>query len=162
MSLITKKICGIVILSLLILFLPQVSENKETDSTFSNHLLLQDIINYVESVENNVYNIQRATIYHAVPWQTNKDNLVTASGFRLNPNFDHQQYRILAVSRDLLVGHFSYGDSVLVTGTGRFDGIWRIEDTMNVRFTNTIDFLVDLDIRGGLYSDVKLIALNNK
>lgn len=86
--------------------------------------------------------INRASVYQAVPEQTNADNLTTASGFKLNPEFNHLQYRILAVSRDLLE-IFEYGDSVLVSGTTGFDGWWYIHDTMNKRYKNTVDFLTD-------------------
>lgn len=98
--------------------------------------------------------ISRASVYQAIPEQTNHDNLTTASGFKLNPYFDHYQYRILAVSRDLLT-IFEYGDSVLVSGTIDFDGWWYVHDTMNKRYTNTVDFLTDLGTYT-LYTNITL------
>ena len=100
--------------------------------------------------------IQRATVYQAVPNQTNSDNFTTASGFRLNKDFNHLQYRIIAVSRDLLQ-HISYGDTVTVIGTTYFDGKWIVHDTMNKRYTRTIDFLTDLDQPNILYNNITLI-----
>jgi 3D (Asp-Asp-Asp) domain-containing protein len=99
--------------------------------------------------------IDRATVYQAVPHQTNSDNFTTASGFRLNTEFDHAKYRILAVSRDLLE-IVSYGDTVFVSGTIEFDGYWIVHDTMNKRYTRTIDFLTDLNQPNRLYNNVLL------
>lgn len=139
--------------------IPLKVDNISNNNDYAVVEFVNNVNRFSESISNMSINIRRATIYHAVPWQTNNDNFTTASGFQLNTDFDHYQYRILAVSRDLLKGHISYGDTVLVTGTGTYDGLWRVEDTMNRRYTKTIDFLVDLDTKFGLYSDIELFVM---
>ena len=106
-----------------------------------------------------VIEIDRATVYQAVPWQTNEDNFNTASMFRLNKKFNHYQYRVLAISRDLLK-HLTFGDTVYVKGTD-YEGLWVVNDLMNKRFTKTIDFLIDPDMPNGLWHDVHLIKRKN-
>lgn len=85
-----------------------------------------------------------ATVYNATPKQCNGDYLVTASGFKLD-SCSQYPHRICAVSRDLLK-EFSYGDSIYVTGTGKYDGWWHIEDTMNKRYRKRIDLLIDQEM----------------
>jgi hypothetical protein len=36
------------------------------------------------------------------------------------------------------------------------DGVWTVQDRMNKRWTNRIDFLVDTDVRGGKWDSVKI------
>ena len=109
---------------------------------------------YVDSITKD---IDRATVYQAVPEQTNEDNFTTASGFKLNKEFDHYKYRTLAVSRDLLKeGFIEYGDTVKVSGTDIYDGKWIVRDTMNKRYKRTIDFLIDLDMPMGKWNNVEI------
>ena len=57
-----------------------------------------------------------------------------------------------------------YGDIVKIEGTGKLDGIYQIQDTMNKRFAgqNKIDILVNQDIKYGQWYNVKLYKLINK
>jgi hypothetical protein len=103
--------------------------------------------------------IKRASVYQAVPQQTNSDNLTTASGFKLNPSYAHAEHRILAISRDLLK-HLSFGDGVVVIGAGPYDGVWYVHDLMNKRYVSAIDFLTDVGTPNSLHSDVTLIKLD--
>ena len=88
-----------------------------------------------------LYQVQ-ATCYHAVAEQCDADYLCTASGLTINSTNTAYDHRYLAVSRDLL-NTFPYGTEVIVSGTKIYDGVWRVADTMNKRFTNRIDFLVN-------------------
>ena len=90
--------------------------------------------------------IVTATIYHAVPEQTDADYLITASGSVIE-ECCAGSHRWLAVSRDLEDEGLFFGAKVYVTGTG---------DRMNKRWTNRIDFLVDKDITGGKWEDVEI------
>lgn len=103
-----------------------------------------------------------ATVYNAVPSQCNKDCGHTASGFRLNLN-NVASHRIIAMERTFMsrLG-LKYGDVVKIEGTGQYDGVWQIQDTMNKRFagTNKIDILVPKNIRFGQWDNVKLYVLN--
>lgn len=79
------------------------------------------------------------TIYYAVASQTDSTPLITASEYHITQND-----RILAVSRDLLK-EFPYGTKVEVCCDCYYEGIYTVEDTMNKRFTNTIDILTTPD-----------------
>ncbi len=96
-----------------------------------------------------------ATIYHAVPEQTDDTPFVTASNSRINPD-NPQGHRWIAVSRDLESLGFTFGVEVCVEGTGIFDGVWTVQDRMNKRWTKRIDFLVNKDVRGGKWNNIKI------
>jgi hypothetical protein len=57
-----------------------------------------------------------------------------------------------------------YGDVVYIEGTGTYDGVWQIQDTMNKRFAgqHKIDILVPNNIRYGSWDNVKIYALKDK
>ncbi|HDZ04859.1 hypothetical protein LCGC14_0371000 [marine sediment metagenome] len=85
-----------------------------------------------------------ATIYHATVAQTDSTPFVTASGFKINRRHP-EKHRICGVSPDLLKpkGPFEYGDTIRVKKCEMiYNGLWIIQDKMNKRHTNSIDFLV--------------------
>ena len=95
-----------------------------------------------------------ATVYNAVPEQTNSDPSHTATMFKLDP--DHpEKHKIIAVSRDL-EKHFPMGSTVCVENAGKMNGEWHVEDRMNKRFTNRIDFLVANNVKYGKWENVKV------
>ena len=94
-----------------------------------------------------------ATIYHAVPAQTDSTPFVTASNSRIDPE-NPQGHRWIAVSRDLEELGFTFGVKVCVEGTGVFDGEWTVQDRMNKRWTKRIDFLVNEEIKGGKWDNI--------
>lgn len=101
-----------------------------------------------------------ATVYNAVPAQCNDDPLHTASMYTIVPERILED-RILAMERTMMAEYgIAYGDTVLVAGTGRYDGLWQVQDTMNKRFAGQkkIDFLVPNDIRHGKWKNVKVYA----
>jgi len=104
-----------------------------------------------------------ATIYNAVPGQTDDTPLITADGTRLHPR-SVNQYRFVAVSRDLLKmngGFLEYGDYIIVENTnGRYNGIWQVKDTMNPRFEDRIDFLVDKKTPHDKFEDVTIVKVS--
>lgn len=98
-----------------------------------------------------------ATVYNAVPEQTNAKPCVTASGRRITG--DVAQLRWLAMERTMMARYgIHYGDTVLVKGTGVYDGEWVVEDTMHHRYAgqDKIDFLVPEDVRLGKWSNVEI------
>jgi 3D (Asp-Asp-Asp) domain-containing protein len=102
-----------------------------------------------------------ATMYNAVEDQCDKDPLVTAGMYRINPN-KASQHRWIAVSRNLLKrwgGKFGYGDKVQITGAGHKDGVYTITDTMNPRFRDRIDFLETKGTKGYKFDNVQLASL---
>ena len=105
-----------------------------------------------------IYILVTATVYNAVPEQTDSDPLITASGAVIEaccPG-DH---RWIAVSRDLESEGFVFGAKVRITGTGEYDGIWTVQDRMHSRWIRRIDLLVDNHISYGKWHNVKLELL---
>ena len=96
-----------------------------------------------------------ATIYHAVPAQTDDTPFVTASNSHINPD-NPQGHRWIAVSRDLEKLGFTFGVEVWIEGADIYDGVWTVQDRMNKRWTKRIDFLVNKDVRGGKWNNVKI------
>ena len=99
--------------------------------------------------------IVTATIYHAVPEQTDSTPNITATGFVINMK-DPESHRIIAVSRDLERLGFVMNAKVLVENAGEMNGIWTIRDRMHRRWTKKIDFLVDKSMKGGKWENAKI------
>ena len=97
-----------------------------------------------------------ATCYNAVVKQTNKDVSHTASMFDLDLDNPYL-HRIVAISRDLESKGFHMGDIIMVCGTGVYDGLWIINDRMNKRFFNKIDFLVNTCMTTDRWSNINII-----
>ena len=121
-----------------------------------NKLIIIGYFLLLLKVDNQVF--VTATVYNAVPEQTDGAPFITASGAAIEPCCpgDH---RWLAVSRDLELEGFIFGARVLVTGAGEYDGVWTVEDRMNKRWFRRIDFLVDYHITYGRWEDVKIELL---
>ena len=105
-----------------------------------------------------------ATVYNACPEQCNKDYMHTASMYTLNME-DVLSDRVIAMERTMMAKYgLNYGDVVMIDGTGRWDGIWQIQDTMNKRFAgqHKIDILVPGHIRHGKWHNVKIYVPTNK
>ena len=85
-----------------------------------------------------------ATIYEAVPGQTDNEPFVTADNSRIKPHYGTKK-RWMALSRDLLKpwgGEFEFGDTVRVSGiSAKLDGVYTIHDTMNKRHRHCMDIL---------------------
>lgn len=96
-----------------------------------------------------------ATIYHADPRQTDSTPFITASGAVINKE-NPQGHRWIAVSRDLRKKGYTFGTRVCVENAGHLSGYWFVQDLMNKRFTNRIDFLVNKSLKGGKWTNVKI------
>ena len=94
-----------------------------------------------------------ATVYHAVESQCDEDYLTTASGRKIKSTNEAYSHRYIAVSRDLRE-LFPYGCKVEVIGTGIYDGIYTVADTMNKRYTEYIDILINPDMPIGKWENV--------
>lgn len=104
-----------------------------------------------------------ATVYNAEPRQCNADVTHTASMFRLNLN-DVLSHRIIAMERTMMAEFgLKYGDVVRIEGTGKWDGEWQIQDTMNKRFAgmHKIDILIPKSEGLGRWKNVKVYKLSN-
>lgn len=99
-----------------------------------------------------------ATVYNATPEQCGNNPTITASGRQIQPE-KVAELRIIAMERTMMARHgIAYGDTVLVKGTGIYDGEWVVEDTMHPRYAgqDKIDFLVPEDVRLGKWSNVEV------
>ena len=101
-----------------------------------------------------------ATIYHATPEQTDSTPHITASN-KIIDLCNPQKHRWIAVSRDLEAKGLTFGVKVKVTGAGNLDGIWTVQDRMNRRWLSRIDFLVNEDMTGGKWENVRVEIIND-
>ena len=96
-----------------------------------------------------------ATIYHAVPAQTDSTPFIMASNKVINKD-NPGKHRWIAVSRDLEALGFTFGARVCVENAGPMNGYWIVQDRMNKRWSYRIDFLVDESMKGGKWENVKI------
>ena len=123
--------------------------------------------------------LDRATTYNAEVTQCDSDPLTTADGSRIDLNkLANGELRWCALSRDLIWdeyrqsihaegfrGLFEFGDTITVYSKTcpQINGKWTIHDTMNKRYTRSIDFLIHPDNNKpklGLCDDVKILKPN--
>ncbi len=121
-------------------------------------ILIAAIILIAASSKKDEREIVHATIYNAVPEQTNSDPGHTASMFKLDLSNPYK-HRIIAVSRDLLI-KFPMGTKVMVSGTGKYDGVWYVRDKMNKRYSKRIDLLININMSIGSWKSVELTKIN--
>lgn len=126
----------------------QQSQEQPQEGTWQNNL----------GTWKTVANDAIATVYNAVPKQCNNDVIHTASMFKLNLRNVLSQ-KVVAMERTFMkeLG-VKYGDVVWVSGTGKWDGAWQIQDTMNKRFAgmHKIDLLVPSNIKTGKWNGVSI------
>lgn len=99
-----------------------------------------------------IYKLSRVTVYNPEENQTDDTPNITACGGIINVD-DPLSHRWIALSRDMLK-LFPYGTKVKITGTGKYDGVWTVMDTMNKRYTKSADFLTHE--KRGKWHDVKI------
>ena len=83
------------------------------------------------------------TTYNPTRAQCDNTPNQTADGTIIKP-WKATEYRYVALSRDLLSrwgGPFEYGDYIIIEGTGKWDGVYQVRDTMNPKWTNRVDIL---------------------
>jgi 3D (Asp-Asp-Asp) domain-containing protein len=95
------------------------------------------------------YKKLKATYYNPVQAQCDGNPLITATGYRISlKKLKRNEIRVVALSRDLLK-QYPYNSEIYVHQPVHLRGCWRVEDTMNKRFSNRVDFLaygkVDVD-----------------
>ena len=97
-----------------------------------------------------------ATVYNAVPAQTNSDPGHTAFMFELDLENPYK-HKIIAVSRDLLI-EYPKGTKVLVKGT-TYDGVYVVMDKMNKRYTDRIDLLINQEMQIGSWPNATITKI---
>lgn len=84
----------------------------------------------------------KATYYNPTSGQCDKTPLITGSGYKINlKKLKNKEIKVVALSRDLLK-QYPYGSTIYVHQPVHLRGTYKVEDTMNSRFRNRIDFLV--------------------
>ena len=96
-----------------------------------------------------------ATVYNAVPEQTNEDPGHTASMYEIDLENPYK-HRILAVSRDLYKLGYKFGTKVKVSCGCPYEGVWVVRDLMNKRYKKRIDFLINEDMPIGKWNNVQI------
>jgi len=123
--------------------------------------------------------IDRATTYYCNVNQCDNDPFTTADGSIIDPiKLKNKQIRWSALSRDLIWdeyrqgihtegfrGLYKFGDTIMVISKTcpQINGRWTVHDTMNKRYTNSIDFLIDQinnKPKLGVCEDVKILKPN--
>lgn len=97
------------------------------------------------------------TTYSTCIEQTDSTPYITASGFKLD-SVNPKRHKVIAISRDLK-RKFKFKDRVMITGAGKYDGVYRVEDVMNKRFRNRVDILVNPKDKGTRLSNIKIVKL---
>jgi hypothetical protein len=135
--------------------------NNEAAQFLISGSLKNDVVNdTIKGVPHEV----TATMYYAVAGQCDSDPLLTAGMYKINPE-KASEHKWIAMSRDMISrwgGEFSYGDLVEIKGTGHKDGIYKVVDTMNKRFTSRIDFLETKGTKPYKFENVTLTKIEWK
>ena len=96
-----------------------------------------------EKVADEFRKIVTLTTYSTTQEETDDSPNITASGFEIDED-NPKKHRIIAVSRDLK-RKLRFGEKVILSNAGRFNGVWYVRDLMNSRFRNKIDVLINED-----------------
>ena len=96
-----------------------------------------------EKVAEEFRKVVTLTTYSVTEGETDDSPTITASGFEIDED-NPKKHRIIAVSRDLK-RKLRFGEKVVLSNAGRFNGVWYVRDLMNSRFRNKIDVLIDED-----------------
>lgn len=148
---------GILLLSLSLICI-NIANYKVTEFIIHNTVSVNN-----DTIKGTPYEVT-ATMYYAVASQCDSDPLLTAGMYKINPNKASEQ-KWIAMSRDMIArwgGEFNYGDLVQIKGTGCKDGIYKVVDTMNKRFTNRIDFLETAGTKPYKFESVTLTKIEWK
>ncbi len=94
-----------------------------------------------EKVAEEFRKVVTLTTYSVTEGETDDSPTITASGFEIDED-NPKKHRIIAVSRDLK-RKLRFGEKVILSNAGRFNGIWYVRDLMNNRFKNKIDVLIN-------------------
>lgn len=102
------------------------------------------------TVSSTWHTISRTTVYNPTTSQCDDSPLVTADCSKIDLHkLKNNQICWVALSRDLL-SKFPYGTKIeiYISDNHPRNGIYEVHDTMNKRYTNTMDLLTYNDTRG--------------
>jgi 3D (Asp-Asp-Asp) domain-containing protein len=111
-------------------------------------------------VDEVIPDIVTVTTYSVTEAETDSTPLITASGFKINPN-NPKRHRIIAVSRDLK-RKYKFGQKVRIEGAGKYNGIYTIRDLMHHRWKNKIDILINPSDKHTKLRRIKMFRVEKK
>jgi len=134
--------------------------------------------NYIEEdsieIKNNII-YAKPSLYHPVQSQCDIDPHITANGSLIDLR-SPGKHKYVALSRNLIrtsLWHketsgynpnaiISFGDTILIDNGDKFNGKWIVVDSMNKRYIDRIDFLVDYSVKGfDFKGKVNIININS-
>lgn len=116
--------------------------------------------NEIVEVDEVVPDIVTVTTYSISEAETDSTPLLTASGFKINPN-NPKRHRIIAVSRDLK-RKYKFGQKVKITNAGKYNGIYTVRDLMHPRWKKKIDILINPTDKHTKLRRVKMYKVEKK
>ncbi len=116
--------------------------------------------NEIVDVEEVIPDIVTVTTYSITEAETDSTPLITASGFKINPN-NPKKHRIIAISRDLK-RKYKFGQKVKIENAGKYNGIYTVRDLMNPRWKKKIDILINPSDKHTKLRKVKMYKVKNK
>ena len=132
--------------------------NSIIDELYAENEQLQQRVWELEE-QNGFQNFKvTVTMYNPTRKQCDSTPNITADGTKINPK-KASSYRYVALSRDLLSrwgGPFDYGDYVIIEGTGKYDGVYQVRDTMNPKWVKRVDILRTPGSRQFKYNNITL------
>jgi 3D (Asp-Asp-Asp) domain-containing protein len=138
-----------ILIALVFVFLP-----------YECHIQNLEIKPDAEEVGEVIPDIVTLTTYSISAAETDSTPLITASGFKINPN-NPKRHRIIAVSRDLK-RKYKFGQKVRIEGAGKYNGIYTIRDLMHHRWKNKIDILINPSDNHTKLRRVKMFRVEKK
>ena len=110
-----------------------------------------------ECYQEHKYNVTM-TMYNPVEGQTDSTPNELADGTIIDIS-KASEYKYVALSRNLLSrwgGPFNYDDYIMIKGTNKYDGIYKVKDTMSPKFINRVDLLRSIDSEQFIYEDITI------
>ena len=52
------------------------------------------------------------------------------------------------------------GTKVRISGTGKYDGVWYVQDKMNKRYSKRIDLLINTNMSIGKWDGIEVVKIN--
>jgi 3D (Asp-Asp-Asp) domain-containing protein len=134
---------------LILAFFPRVVGDSELSGDFK----------YVTSIVKKIdVEVVTLTTYSPIEGETDSTPNITASGFKIDLD-NPKKHKIIAVSRDLKK-KLPFGTLVKVTGAGKYNGDYVVQDVMNKRHKKRIDILVGLTEKPIKLKGVEVTLIN--
>ena len=119
-----------------------IDDHYEETMRLQEHIwMLEDDCGFTEA--NKIAFNVTVTTYNPTVKQCDSTPNITADGTKIK-TWRATEYRYVALSRDLLSrwgGPFDYGDYIIIEGTGKWDGVYQVRDTMNPKWVKRVDIL---------------------